>query len=220
VALTNRELHDYAIGAVPGGVGALAFSYLVFYYNQVLGIPASAIGAAAVLVSAFDALTDPIAGAISDRTRGRLGRRHPYLFAAVIPSSLLFYWMWAPPAGLSLVALMSVLVSVHLFKRLVDTFYSVPYLALGAELTSQYEERTRVATARSIYFHVGRAVAGGMLLLVFLQPTPEYPNGQLNPAAYPRFGAVFAVLTAAILLWCAWRTRTWSGCTPWRNRTT
>jgi Na+/melibiose symporter-like transporter len=208
---SSREIRGYALGAVPGGIGALAFSYLVFYYNQVLGIPASLIGLAAVLVSAFDAVTDPVAGAISDRTRTRWGRRHPFLFAMAIPSALTFYWIWAPPDGLSLTQMMVVLLTVHLVKRLIDTFYAVPYLALGAEISSDYEVRTRIVTMRNIYFHIGRAIAGALLLLWFLRPTPEYPNGQLNPAAYPRFGAVFALVTAAVLLYSAWRTRSWIG---------
>ena len=62
---------------MPNGIFVLAWSYLVFYYNQVVGLPGSAIGAAALIASVFDALTDPIVGTISDRTRSRLGRRHP-----------------------------------------------------------------------------------------------------------------------------------------------
>ncbi len=207
--LSNQELRWYALGSLPGGIGAIMWSFMVFYYNQVLGIPGSAIGAAALLVSVFDAVTDPMAGAISDRTRGRLGRRHPYLFAAVVPIAVTFYLLWAPPAGFSAVALMSWLLVMHLINRLFSTVYTVPYLALGAEISSDYEERTRITTERSILFHVGRAVAGATLLLVFLRPTPEFPNGQLNPDAYPRFGMLFAVVIAIALLASAWRTRAW-----------
>jgi Na+/melibiose symporter-like transporter len=208
-SLTQRELNWYAMGSLPGGIGALGWSYLVFYYNQVLGIPASLIGLAALAVSVFDAVTDPVAGAISDRTDSRLGRRHPYLLSAALPSALIFYLVWAPPAGLSLPILMGWLLGLHLISRLVSTFYSVPYLALGAEVSSDYEVRTQIVTLRNIYFHAGRALAGGVLLLVFLRPTLEYPNGQLNPAGYPRFGLVFAIITGLALLLSAWQTRSW-----------
>ena len=106
---------------------------------------------------------------------------------------------------------MAWLIVLHLAKRLIDTFYSVPYLALGAEITSEHEERTRIATMRSILFNVGRACAGAILLLVFLRPTAEYPNGQMNPEGYTRFAALMAVVIALTLWASAWRTRDWVG---------
>ncbi len=207
--LSNAEVGWYALGSAPWGIGVLAFNYLVFYYNQVIGMPASYIGVGALLVTVFDALTDPVVGVISDRTRGRLGRRHPFLLWAAVPSALTFYLMWAMPPGFSLPALMAWLLALHLAKRLIDTLYAVPYLALGAEITSDYEERTRITTMRGILFNVGRSLAGMILLLVFFRPTPEYPNGQLNPAAYPPFGALMSVVIAVALLASAWRTRHW-----------
>jgi Na+/melibiose symporter-like transporter len=209
IRLSRREVNWYALGSLPGGVLALGFSFLVFYYNQVLGMPASLIGAGALVLSLFDAVTDPVAGAVSDRTRGRLGRRHPFLLGAAIPSALTFYLIWDPPGALPLFWLMAWLLALHLVKRLVDTFYWVPYLALGAEISNNYEERTRITTARGIYFHVGRAAAGSLLLLVFLRSTREYPNGQLNPDGYVHFGMFFSVVIVLALLATAWRTRSW-----------
>ena len=207
--LSKRELAWYATGSIPGGVFALGTSYLVFYYNQVLGISGSLIGLAAVLISLFDALSDPIVGNISDHTSSRLGRRHPYLLGSAAPTALLFYLIWAPPSGLGAITLLAWLLALHLVHRLFYTFYNVPYLALGAEISSDHEERTRITTARNIYFHIGRAVAGAMLLLVFMRPTAEYPNGQLNPAGYPQFGWVFAIVILLALLGSAWQTRSW-----------
>ena len=86
--LSTAELCWYASGAIPGGIGVLAWNYLVFYYNQVVGLPGSYIGVAALLASVFDALTDPAVGTISDRTRSRWGRRHPYLLFSALPSAL------------------------------------------------------------------------------------------------------------------------------------
>ena len=117
--LTGRELNWYALGSLPGGVGALGVTYLVFYYNQVLGLPGSVIGIGAAICSVFDALTDPFAGALSDRTRSRLGRRHPFLLAAAIPSAFTFYLIWDPPSGLSPAWLMIWLLVLHLSKRLI-----------------------------------------------------------------------------------------------------
>ena len=207
--LSSRELRWYALGFAPVGINILGWNYLVFYYNQVIGLPAAAIGVAAVFVSVFDAVTDPAVGILSDRTRSRWGRRHPYLFFVAIPYALGFYLIWALPPGLSVQALMAWLLVLHLAKRLLDTLHGVPYLALGAEISSDYEERTRLATARSFSFNFGRAGAGALLLLVFLRSTPEYPNGQLNPDGYVGFGALMALVMFAAIAASAWRTRHW-----------
>ncbi len=100
--LPSRELLWYALGSAPSGIGLLAWNYLVFYYNQIVGLSGSFIGTAAFLISVFDAITDPVVGTVSDRTRGRLGRRHPFMLWAAIPSALTFYWMFALPSGLSI----------------------------------------------------------------------------------------------------------------------
>jgi Na+/melibiose symporter-like transporter len=207
--LTTRELSWYALGSVPGGIGVLAWNYLVFYYNQVLGIPGSLIGIAAFANSLFDAFTDPVVGTISDGTRSRFGRRHLFLLLSAVPSALTFYLMFWVPPGLSLGYVMTWLLVLHLAKRLIDTCYAVPYLALGAEISADHEERTRIATLRGIFFNVGRSSAGAILLLVFLRPTPEYPNGQLNPVGYTQFAALMSGVIAIVLLASAWQTRGW-----------
>ena len=131
------------------------------------------------------------------------------MLGAAIPSALTFYLIWDPPSSLPLSWLIAWLLALHVAKRLIDTFYSVPYLALGAEISNDYEERTRITTARSIYFHAGRALAGGLLLAVFLRPTPEYSIGQLNPDGYVHFGMFFSGVILLALLASAWRTRSW-----------
>jgi Na+/melibiose symporter-like transporter len=207
--LGRRELNWYAVGSIPGGINLLAWNYLIFYYNQVLGIPGTLIGIAAFANSVFDALTDPMVGTISDGTRSRFGRRHVFLFLAAVPSALTFYLMfWAPPE-FSLNTLMLWLFVIHLGKRLIDTFYSVPYLALGAEITRDHEERTRLTTRRGIFFNIGRSGAGTLLLLWFLRPTEEYPDGQLNPDGYVQFAALMSVAITVSLLASAWKTRHW-----------
>lgn len=209
-SVSRRELFWYAAGSVPGGIGVLAWNYLVFYYNQVLGISGLMIGLGALFVSLFDAVTDLAVGSASDRTRSRWGRRHPYLFLAAVPSAMTFYLMFWVPAGLSGSGLLVWLLALHLFKRVVDTCYSVPYLALGAEISRGHEERTRIATWRAVFFNIGRSTAGALLLLVFLRPTEAYPDGQLNPAGYVDFAAWMSVVIAVHLLLSAWQTRKWS----------
>lgn len=197
----------YGLGAVPGGIAATAGVFLVFFYNQVLGVPGSQIGLVLFAIALFDAVSDPVVGVLSDRTHSWLGRRHPYLIGAALPVSVTILMIWMPPEDLDPRGLAAWLLGCLLINRVFDTLIAVPYVALGAELTKDYIERTQITTLRAVLWNVGRAVSGGILLLVFLRPTPEYPNGQMNPAGYPPFAWMAAFATLLALWACAWGTR-------------
>ena len=84
--LTNRSKIAYATGAVPNGIKVDMFTFLLLiYYGNVLGLEPGLAGLAIAIALFFDAFTDPIIGSISDRTNSSIGRRHPYLFASVVP---------------------------------------------------------------------------------------------------------------------------------------
>ncbi|MEE2678494.1 MAG: MFS transporter [Myxococcota bacterium] len=197
----------YAIGAVPGGIGASTASFLVFFYNQVLGVPGSLIGLVFFAIALFDAVSDPVAGVLSDRTRSRLGRRHPYLVWAMPPAVLCGIAIWLPPGSLGTTGIATWLLVALVASRSFDTLVAVPYLALGAELTKDYVERTRLTALRATTHNAGRAAGGALLLLFFLRPTAEYPDGQMNPDGYAQF-AIAAGIVSLVAMWsCAWGTR-------------
>ena len=91
----------YGFGSVAEGVKNTAFSvFLLFYFSQVLGLPGTMAGGAIFLALCVDAVTDPLIGSISDNFTSKIGRRHPFMYAAAIPMPLCFYWLFNPPAGL------------------------------------------------------------------------------------------------------------------------
>ena len=73
----------------------------IIYYNQVLGLSPSLCGLAFMVAMIFDAVSDPLIGAISDNFKSRFGRRHPFMFFSAIPLALGFYLLYQPLAGLS-----------------------------------------------------------------------------------------------------------------------
>lgn len=178
----------YGLGQLPEGVKNAAFGFfLLFYYNQVLGLSGMLAGLALFIALAFDAITDPLVGSWSDFARSRWGRRHPFMYAAAIPFAVCFYLLFAPPEGLGDIGLFAWLLVFSVLTRGAMTVYLVPYLSLGAELTNQYDERTLLAALRNVFQLLGMfaVLIGGNLL--FFQPTIDYPNGQLNPDAYLPF---------------------------------
>ncbi len=178
----------YGVGQMPEGVKTAAFGFfLLFYYNQVLGLSGTLAGIALFVALCFDAVSDPLVGSISDFTRSRWGRRHPFMYWAAVPFALSFFFLFVPPAGLSETGLFWWLLIMSVLVRTTMTFYQVPYLSLGAELTNNYDERTLLSAFRNVFqlFGMFAVLIGGNLL--FFRATPDYANGQLDPGAYLPF---------------------------------
>ncbi|MYH13583.1 MAG: MFS transporter [Gammaproteobacteria bacterium] len=193
----------YGLGQLPEGVKTAAFGFfLLFYYNQVLGLSGTLAGAALFIALLFDAVSDPLVGSLTDFTRSRWGRRHPYLYASALPFSLCFLGLFVPPSGLSEAGLFAWLLVFATLTRTTMSFYHVPYLSMGAELSQDYDERTRLAAFRNLFQLAGMfaVLIGGNLL--FFSATGQYANGQLNPAAY----APFALSCVPLMLAGVWLT--------------
>ena len=76
----------YGVGQAAEGLKNGAFGiFVLFYYNQVLGLSGTLAGLAIGVALVFDSVSDPLAGSVSDHWRSKLGRRHPFLYAAIIP---------------------------------------------------------------------------------------------------------------------------------------
>jgi Na+/melibiose symporter-like transporter len=156
---------------------------------------------------AFDAVTDPVAGWISDNWHSRWGRRHPFMLAAPIPLAVCFYLLFVPPDDLSQWQLFAWLTSFAVLTRAAMTLFHVPHLALGAELSSDYVERTQIVAIRALAGILASALAGGMGLFYFFASTPEFEKGQMNADAYPSFAAFCALTMAVAILICVAGTR-------------
>lgn len=147
---SRHELVIYALGntAVVMGNGLInALQFPIF--NMVLGLSPGMIGTLAGLSRIMDSLADPVVGQISDNTRSRFGRRMPFIFTGGILSMIclgIFYW--CDPSWNSTLVLLWFSALLLLFN-LATTIVSVPYYALGIEMGTDYDQRTRVVAYRS-----------------------------------------------------------------------
>jgi Na+/melibiose symporter-like transporter len=191
----------YGFGSVAYGVKDQGFSYLLLiFYNQVVGLPAQTVGLAIMIALAFDALLDPIVGQVSDNWRSPWGRRHPFMYAAALPVAISYLLLWNPPDW-SQDGVFYYLIGVAVVIRTFITFYEIPSAALGAELTTDYDERTTVMSYRYFFGWIGGITMTLLALKVFLQPDAEHAVGQLNPSGYASYGlAASAIMLAAILI--------------------
>jgi Na+/melibiose symporter-like transporter len=191
----------YGFGTVAFGVKDNGFNYfLLIFYNQVMGLPAQTVGLAIMIALCVDAFIDPIVGQVSDNWRSKWGRRHPFMYAAAIPVAVSYLLLWNPPAGWGESALFLYLIVTAILIRSFITLYEIPSQALAAELTTDYDERTRLLSWRMLFSWVGGLAIYFAAWTVFLRPTPEHPVGQLNPAGYHTYGAAAAVIMAVAIL--------------------
>jgi GPH family glycoside/pentoside/hexuronide:cation symporter len=137
--------------------------YLMKFATDVLGMSAAVVGTILFFGrSVWDSVADPIAGYLSDRTKTRMGRRRPWLLASALPLGVTFVLLFTPPRDASpgfVIAWMSAMVVLFYTAT---TVFIIPHTALGAELTNNYHDRTRIFGGRHIGWTLGSfaAIAG------------------------------------------------------------
>jgi len=175
----------YGFGAVANGAKSNGFNYLLlFYYSQVVGLRADLVSLGILIALVFDAISDPLVGYISDNTHSRLGRRHPYMYAAGLPVALAYYFLWSPPAW-DETGLFLYFVCMAVLIRTLITFYEIPATALVAELTDDYDQRTEMMSFRYFFGWWGGLTMAVMNYLVFL---PEEKGGLEYVQGWSNYG--------------------------------
>ncbi len=187
----------YALGGMTDSVKAVASAlYMLFFYSTVMGLPAKLVGLAAGVSLAWDAFIDPFIGRLSDRTTGRFGRRHGWMLAGTIGTGLGFFILFSPLHGLPTWALFAWLLLAWLLLRGCHSMFSVPYMALGAELCVEYDERTSMAGYRAVASQVGALIASALTLLIFF-PSSAAGDARLNPESYANMAIALGTVIAA-----------------------
>jgi GPH family glycoside/pentoside/hexuronide:cation symporter len=190
----------YGVGQAAEGMKNAAFgTFLLLFYSQVLGLNPAWAGFALLIALVFDAITDPLIGSVSDSWAGRWGRRHGFMYAAAVPMAVTFYFAFSPPDGLDQAGLFGWMLVWTVLARAAMTLYHVPHLALGAELTPDYAERSRVVAYRVFFGFFGAGLLFAIARFVFMRPSEAFSNGQLDPAAYPPLGVWFGLAMGVLI---------------------
>jgi len=174
-------------------------TYAMLFYNQVLGVNPVWVGLALSVSLVFDAITEPLVGAWSDRTFStRFGRRHGWMLVAPLPIAASFYAIFNPPdlgpAGLAIWCG----VSVGCLRQVMTLFHT-PHLALGGELSPHYVERSKVMAYNTFFQWVGGSATAYIALTFFFPATAQFRNGLLNPEPWAAFALTGAIAIIVIL---------------------
>lgn len=194
----------YSLGqaAQNGGFDA-AIGFIFFYYSAVLSLSGTLVGAALAVSLAFDAAVDPLVGSWSDNTKSRLGRRLPLMILAIPLVAVSIGLLFSPPHGLGQFGLFAWLAVMSVAVRSFISLFNVPYIALGAEMASDYAARTSVVVYRAFAGICSGVAVTAIGYSVF------FANGGLQrPDGYPGFGwSVAGLLFACMSICClgVWR---------------
>jgi glycoside/pentoside/hexuronide:cation symporter, GPH family len=158
--LSRWTYAGYGVGSVGTGIfsavpGLLLLTFLV----RQLAVPAAVAGLVLLVPRLWDVVTDPFAGSLSDRTRTRIGPRRPWLLAGAILMPLAFMAIFRVPTLSGTGAAVYVLV-MYLLGTTAFTVFQVPYVAMPAEMTDDYDERTTIMAWRIAFLTVGILIAG------------------------------------------------------------
>jgi Na+/melibiose symporter-like transporter len=207
--LSYPTMVAYGFGQVGEALMGAGFgTFLLFYYQQIIGVSGTITAAALALSLIVDSLCDPIVGSISDKIRTRWGRRHPFMLVAVLPLCVGFYCLFNPPAGLTQTEYFVWLTVFAIITRQALTLYHVPHLALGAEMARDYTQRSTLYSFNILFSSLGGAAGTAIAYRAFFPTTEKFDPGLLNPDGYHAFSLAFAVAIMIAILVCAigtWR---------------
>ena len=185
----------YGFGSVAFGVKSNGFDYFfLIFYSQVMGVSAYLVSLALMIALIVDALSDPLIGYLSDNTRSRWGRRHPFMYAAAFPAAIAYYFVWNPPSGLQGDALFPYIVTIAVLVRTLVTVYEIPSSSLVAEMSDDYDERTNMLSYRYFFGWTGGTLMGAFATIFVLVPTATIGNGMFNVEGHGQVGAIAAMV--------------------------
>jgi len=181
----------FGLGDIYGGGSLMIIGfYYLYFLTDILLIDAKYAGIVFLISKAWDAVSDPIMGYLSDRTRTRFGRRRPYFLAGIVLIFLSFFMMWYPvDFSRELHRVVYVLIA-YLFFSTVITMVMVPYNALASELTLDYNERTSLSSFR-IFFSSVSSLVCAVLPMEIVKMFPSERQGFVVMAV--SFGLFFAL---------------------------
>ena len=186
----------YGVGDVGNAVvnSAIQFFLLIFYTDGALIAPALA-SSALLIGKIWDAVNDPLCGWLSDRTRSRWGKRRVWMILGALPLGIAIMLLWRVPGGLGDTWTFVWIAGTFVLFDSLWTATNVPYYALTAELTDDYDERASLTAYRMVLgvpgYMIGAAVTPIIVGLFASKST-----------GYGMVGVIYGTLAAAAL-WIA-----------------
>ena len=178
----------------------ILISYLSPFLTDVAGLNPVLAGQTQLVGKVWDAVNDPMVGVASDRTESKQGRRYPWMIWGAIPFGIFFFLQWIVPE-LNQWGLFWYYTIISILFNAFYTIVNLPYTALTAELTQDYNERTSLNSFR-FAFSIGGSILALIIALILSGLFPDNSNQQ-----YLLLGGVCGLLSIIPLYLCVWGTK-------------
>lgn len=200
--LKFTEKLGYGLGDTASNFFFQVFNiFLLYYYTDIFGLSAAAVGMMFLVTKIVDAASDPVMGLIADRTNSRWGKFRPYLLWMAVPYAVLGYAMFANP-DLSYTGKLIYAYVTYTLMMLAYTAINVPYSALMGVISSSSVERTKVASYRFFC-----AFTAAWLIGTFVTPLKNILGGDNEALGFQLTMAIFAVVSVGLFWICFATTR-------------
>ena len=157
--LTFREKASYGLGAVGKDmVYMLSASYILYYYQDILGVSAVAMGIILMAARVFDAFNDPIMGVLVAKTRTKWGKFRPWLLIGTILNAVILFIMFSAPPALNGKGLVAYAAVVYIVWGVTYTMMDIPYWSMIPAFTEGGKEREGLTTLARSCAGVGSAL--------------------------------------------------------------
>lgn len=209
ISCSRSQMVRYSVGECANSLLMNSiWGFAMLYFTDALGLPHSLAGIAMAVAVFWDAITDPVMGHITDNTRSRFGRRHPYILGGGIAVVVVFLFLWYVPAWFktSEQSLFWYLVIINLLQRTAITVYGVPYVALGFEICTDYDGRVKLQGIRSAMNMVANLLGPALAWSLFFSNN-ETVRATSQEENYMNMGLSFAVVSLACILYVVLATR-------------
>ncbi|MDO4616437.1 MAG: glycoside-pentoside-hexuronide (GPH):cation symporter [Lachnospiraceae bacterium] len=194
--LTGTEKVSYGLGAVGKDmVYMLSASYVLYYYQDILGVSALAMGIILMAARVFDAFNDPIMGVVVAKTRTRWGKFRPWLMIGTLTNAVLLYFMFAAPPSLTGTGLVAYAAIAYILWGVTYTMMDIPFWSMIPAFTEGGKERENLtALARSC------AGVGSALITVVTIMMVQLLGGGDERLGFKNFALIVAVIFVVCIL--------------------
>lgn len=196
--LSGKEKFAYGIGAVGKDmVYMLSASYILYYYQGVIGVSAVAMGIILFVARIFDAFNDPIMGVVVAKTKTRWGKFRPWLFVGTLLNAIILYLMFSAPPTLSGAGLVAYAATTYILWGLTYTMMDIPYWSMIPAFTQSGKEREGLSALARSCAGVGSAVIS--IITVLSVSALGNLAGGANATEVQRLGYKYFALIIAVL---------------------
>ena len=198
----KKQFAAYGLGAVGKDmVYALSASYIMYYYQDILGLSATFVGFILMIARVFDAANDPFMGVVVAKTNSRWGKFRPWIFTGTILNAFVLYALFAAPA-VSGKALMIYFAVMYILWGVTYTMMDIPFWSMIPAVTSTTKDRENLSV-------VGRTSAGvGYALInVFTVMAVSKLGGGIERTGFRLFALIIATLFVIFILFTCFTIR-------------